>query len=447
MRLNRPKCGQPKHWDDDVFHDRRRYGRLLRKLLFMDDEPLTVSVEGPWGGGKTEFLNMFGTELREEGIKCVHIDAWKGSLVGDPLSAIVSSILGEVISDKSSQGIEVKVEQVKKRAKRASVLLLRNLLSKVTLEAVGDNVQKALLGEYDIPDAIWDYHRSIEIVEDVRTSLETLIVEVGVGEIVLIVDELDRCRPEYALLYVETIVHFLEISGLKCILAVDYQQLEGMLTTIYGKSCKPDEYLRKVIDYRLELPQENKRLYVQHCSSVRGIQKIFTDSGYDQSQVQASIEIFGRYAEYLGMSLRTIDAFINALALLLVSSSPRNNPFPSVFIVLYVLHWKYGNQVRTMGAGRVAECIDSELLPIISNRVHDDTMIRHVAYLHVLSKIILMSPEEYQQYLSSLDCTFEAPDCAINNHIVRISRESIRSKDSAETSIRFNQSGLEFNVS
>ena len=49
-----------------------------------------------------------------------------------------------------------------------------------------------------------------------------------------IVDELDRCRPDYAITYLETIKHIFDIKGAVFILAADRQQLENSAKTAFG---------------------------------------------------------------------------------------------------------------------------------------------------------------------------------------------------------------------
>lgn len=69
------------------------------------------------------------------------------------------------------------------------------------------------------------------------------------------VDELDRCRPDYAISYLETIKHVFDIHGLVFVLAVDYDQLSCSARALFGRDLNFEEYYRKFVQRSLSLPE------------------------------------------------------------------------------------------------------------------------------------------------------------------------------------------------
>jgi hypothetical protein len=69
---------------------------------------------------------------------------------------------------------------------------------------------------------------------------------------------LDRCRPDYAISYLETIKHVFDIHGLVFVLAVDYEQLESSAKALFGEGLIFPEYFRKFVQRSFNLPKPNE---------------------------------------------------------------------------------------------------------------------------------------------------------------------------------------------
>jgi hypothetical protein len=67
------------------------------------------------------------------------------------------------------------------------------------------------------------------------------------------VDELDRCRPDYAIHYIETIKHVFDVPGLTFVLAVDQDRLAAAATAVFGE-LNFDEYFRKFVHRKVQMP-------------------------------------------------------------------------------------------------------------------------------------------------------------------------------------------------
>ena len=72
--------------------------------------------------------------------------------------------------------------------------------------------------------------------------------------VVVIVDELDRCLPSYAIKVMERLHHlFAELDNCAVILAVDKGQLDQTVQQIFGAGTDTTKYLKKFINFEVEL--------------------------------------------------------------------------------------------------------------------------------------------------------------------------------------------------
>jgi predicted KAP-like P-loop ATPase len=77
-------------WEGDPF-DRKSFGEILTRLIQSLDKSCVISLRGEWGSGKTVFLRRFEAHLESNGIKTIHIDAWKTDYLDDPMTAFISA--------------------------------------------------------------------------------------------------------------------------------------------------------------------------------------------------------------------------------------------------------------------------------------------------------------------------------------------------------------------
>src|SRR5262249_37550885 len=81
--------------------------------------------------------------------------------------------------------------------------------------------------------------------------------------IIFITDELDRCRPPYALELLEKIKHLFSVEGLVFVLAIDRHQLGESVKCLYGQGMDTDNYLRRFIDLEYRLPAAKVEQFVK----------------------------------------------------------------------------------------------------------------------------------------------------------------------------------------
>lgn len=304
--------------------DRKKTGQQLSALVEGVDDPLVIAVDGGWGSGKTVFLQCWAgahqNEFEYTGTT-VYLDAFQTDFYDDPLFAVVEAIAERFERDDKSPGILDKAKSAAVwLARPAARMLLAALTSGASemVGAVGDGVLKRL--EEEGIDAIAAFNKASqarkEALEDLRVSLNTLTRD-GTQKLIIIVDELDRCRPDYAIAMLEIIKHLFRQRGVHFVLGVNLRELSNTVTVRYGSSNDKTKYLEKFIDVSLQLP-----VLSYASQSMRSIaHQILVHPSRGDIRVYAE-----RYLEGLGekeITIRTLQRISVSLSIL---QACRKNP-------------------------------------------------------------------------------------------------------------------------
>jgi len=249
--------------DRDVFAD--------RLLLFLETErqfvegALVVTLQAPFGSGKTYFLRKWQERLKanKEGPKPIVLNAWESDYCNDPLLAIISAIHNELTEDKGDKDAEAKWAEIKEALKDVwwfGLGLANSFIASTiginaveTGQQVEEKKEKREAQQNTIPDVLESFEKKQSALATIKNALKTLFKEDKLNTIIM-VDELDRCRPDYAISYLETIKHIFDIPGLVFVLAVDLAQLQTTAKSLFGNDMNFNEYLRKFVQRRIDLP-------------------------------------------------------------------------------------------------------------------------------------------------------------------------------------------------
>lgn len=221
---------------DDLFPERRKtLLQIVNKIKDFsfektneyDNVENVLLVQGGYGTGKTFFAKKLNDYLLGEGIDSVYFSAWENDYVND-VFANISINFYKYFAEKNKINTNVKE-------------ILNNAYDFVKI--IGDlttnsNLSKLLeFFEKDQKDPIADF----------KEELAKLISELENKKLVLIVDELDRCRPDYAMKVLEIIKHFFDIDGLIVIILSNIKALNNSVKSLYNfeNNNNEESYLTK----------------------------------------------------------------------------------------------------------------------------------------------------------------------------------------------------------
>jgi hypothetical protein len=128
----------------------------------------------------------------------------------------------------------------------------------------------AKLGEDIAKEQIEKYEAGKKTIRKFREDLGKL-VEAVAGQrepdqrkpVVFVIDELDRCRPSYAVGLLEKVKHLFSVDGLVFVLGIDRHQLAQSVRSLYGSGMDADGYLRRFIDLDYRLPEPDHKKFAE----------------------------------------------------------------------------------------------------------------------------------------------------------------------------------------
>ena len=274
-----------KHFDleinkDDPFQGcctgRKKAGETLTRIIDNIEMGCTISLTGEWGSGKTTFLRMWRQDLINNRFPTVLLNAWKTEWAEDPLIAVLSCMLDVI--NKSDDGSKQAIESVKKIVssfikKPLPVLgeVINTVIDATTgvdLKGVSDSLKKLSSEAFD--EAVKDFNSREESLDKLKKSIEAFAWDVNQGDsdtkpLVFIIDELDRCRPDYSVRLLEVLKHFFEVKNIVYVCAIDKKHMEDAIRGYYGsENINATEYLRRFFDLEVELPAPDYGVFCKH---------------------------------------------------------------------------------------------------------------------------------------------------------------------------------------
>jgi hypothetical protein len=279
---------------DKTFENFDKYGlsqwaeQLLQYLIneyrFVDGS-YVLSLNSEFGSGKSTFFEMWANKIQEsnDSPQVVFLNAWESDFIGDPLLAIVSKLLESLESKTTSEKIEPLKETAGKLCK-FTLSIGNDIVKKVT----GADILKA--GQYAESKGIVNQEKSglecyklfqekQKLFNELRQSLQNLTENMK-NPILIIIDELDRCRPTYAVEFLETIKHFFDIKGIIFVIGVDKVQLESSTKVLFGQQLIFDEYYRKFAHRNVSLPVKSKPLAERFCREL--VKEYFSQQAFER---------------------------------------------------------------------------------------------------------------------------------------------------------------------
>lgn len=273
-------------------------------LLFMGtSQPFVMALDSSWGTGKTQFIHMWRNLLREQGKESIYLNLWEEDFLKNPFFSLTETLFEEFEKE------EIGESQIRKDLKKIGWEFGRAAVSKVF--------------NLDINDLVNENFNKIQRKnkEEFKKNLAKLafnVRETTGFPLLIFIDELDRCRPDYAIEFLEIVKHFFDVENIIFVFGIDMEQLQHSVKSLYGEGMDAGEYLRKFIDIKysfqepqlenyleflfsefkcgnkdVELIKISKKIILKFSPSLRKVDQLFTrlkliEKGIDNSYIQAS---------------------------------------------------------------------------------------------------------------------------------------------------------------
>ena len=326
--------------------DREDSIRTLSRLLASLDGPGVVAVDAGWGTGKTTFLRMWAQYLRLEGVRVAAFNAWRTDFAREPFIAL-SSELAVALAEMPELVGRASLHRFKEAAggvaRAAALPAARVALAAVP--GVGGQIATELS-----PGRRSAYRRESEryaetqrAQEEFRETLATAAAQIAAATdgrpLVIMIDELDRCRPTYAIELLELAKHLFDVDHVVFVLCLNRSQLAESVRVIYGGHFDASEYLGRFFDIDYRLPSPNREKFIRTALGSLGIveniaaEKRGWFGGNDPEFPQ---EVLAQILDRPQLSLRRIQQTIQRLAVIL-ASAPEEGIYAETLTVLLLL--------------------------------------------------------------------------------------------------------------
>lgn len=338
--------------EDPFKHDRlgrKDYVENMASLVESSSESLVLAIDGPWGAGKTTFLMMAQTYLKNRGHHTLSFNAWECDFAGDPMLPLVGELTESLSPDASySKEALQKVKLYGAALVRSSIPILIRAGSAGLIDGreMGHVLQSVTegMGEkaaQQAEDHIAAYQATRSSFHAFRSNLaqvaEQLHADNASRKVVFFIDELDRCRPDFGLALIERVKHLFTVPGVTFILGLNQTQLANSVRATYGRDIDARGYLRRLIDLRFSLPPADAEAFVEHLFHAAGLEDVCENRGRGHEDLIAMKQVMTALSDMPTFTARLQQRCIGEAGLVLRTTPPTAEVYPSGMMVLIAL--------------------------------------------------------------------------------------------------------------
>ena len=377
LKLREPVVDPNNPWGDDLLA-RHDIAAWLTNIVATEKAPMAISLHGQWGTGKTFMLKRWQKDLENQGFGAIYFNAWEDDFCDDPFLAM----LGQLSDYFKETGLKAMARQL---AEIAMPLIRENLLGMVkATTGVTLKTDNQAQGSKGLLDAYLEQSATKSNVKGHLVGLSQKVAESTGHPLVFIVDELDRCRPTFAIELLERVKHIFDVPNMVFVFGLNRDELSKSLVSVYG-DIKADVYLRRFFDFEFNLQEVDSQGFAQRLIDRFQLVQVF-QSLSDKARDRVHVDDYDNFRAVLpklwsalGLSLRDIDYGIRLLALLARSVRPQTPTHPYLLAILIAMKFKDQEIYRSLvtsnfRTSEVMDYIDGELRQYLV----DDNLTRYL---------------------------------------------------------------------
>lgn len=234
------------------------------ELLDSIKDNTIIALDGDWGSGKTFFVNQAKMLLNAQNelsyendsinqlkpiianAKCqlsqthiaVYYDAWENDNDEDPLLSLAYNISLSIRSDYNFNWQNVSFKNV--------LLSLIDAITGRDIKGIKEDIQQE--------DFLKNISKNKKLHETIDDFFNEIITEHG-NRLVIFIDELDRCKPDFAVKLLERIKHYCTDERITFVLSIHSNELRHTINKFYGENFNSSKYLNRFFDLRVNIPE------------------------------------------------------------------------------------------------------------------------------------------------------------------------------------------------
>ena len=296
----------------DCFESTKDFAKSLKNDIDTKETPHSLLLSADYGMGKTFFSTRFAQYLRNNRYDVIYFSAWENDYLQEPFIAFSKAIVSYIHNKFNAERYKANVAKL--------FDITQNIVSSVTFSCrFGISLSAEQL--------IDTFKTKIDPIIEFRKQLTSFINKISKKKLILIVDELDRCRPDYAMKTLECIKHFFDIEGLFIIVPTNKTALNDCIKSLYGidnqnRYGNKENYFQKFFnDERiLKRPIDKDYLYIvsQYLTNTRLEEALSKKLLSEDKNCYNSIVLlrnwFSSFSYNAGLSIRELKDFSIELA-------------------------------------------------------------------------------------------------------------------------------------
>ena len=266
---------------------------LFEMINFPSFDISSIAIDGHWGSGKTFFIKMLimlinakavKSDLKEEYKKVIlqieqrysykktesiitpiYYDSWQNDSMSDPILSLIYTICKQVQTDKKfSSEIEKIVKSMTKGISNFLLKILENYAQLSGLTEIKEAICRAFKSDSPFVSVI----DTEELGKNIRNLLNEIVKD---KSLVIFIDELDRCKPPFAIKLLESIKHYFYNEKILFVFSVNLDELQHSVKCVYGQNFDSYRYLDRFFNVRFNFPPVDVRAYLGKESSISNI--------------------------------------------------------------------------------------------------------------------------------------------------------------------------------
>ena len=387
---------------------RKESVEVLTHLVGSLEGPCALAVDAPWGSGKTTFLRIWAQYLRNQEFPVVEFNAWETDFAGDPFVSL-STELTEGLPSFTDNTVATKINNTRKVAKEvirravpglirvatAGILDVNPLLEKELGQALAAAAEKRLSDYQEAQKSIKKFRRVL------KDMAGTVSISRGNRPLIVVIDELDRCRPSYAVELLEVAKHLFAVDGIVFVLAVNRSELAHSIKALYGGDFDAVGYLRRFFDVDFRLPDPERKAFINAMLDAIQIDDYFgrTNDQAARNDFEAVRNLLQGFFRSPDLSLRRIAQAIYRLGLVFASLRSDQRSFALTAVVALIVRTIDSDLYHRFVRGEVS---DLAVVDTVFERAGTKTLQRkHEGYLFEATIIVSAQEEPLARLMPS----------------------------------------------
>lgn len=411
MKLITPKLevDQANAFANDVLN-RKPYAEALLNLILSSEDELVISLDGDWGSGKTTFIKMWQVLLSEVNVPNIYIDSFSNDYSSDAFLSIAGAISNFAENNLSEDNLD-QYEALKKKSIKIGTQILSwsakvgikaatlGIIKDTDLEELKDIKNDIAKGFSDsigglIEEKLLSYQKDIELVQSFRDMLSEIpskFTDSDNKPLVVIIDELDRCKPTYAVEVIERIKHLFSVKNVVFVLVMHKAQLQEAIRSVYGQNINAHLYLQKFINVETVIP---KRIHDPYRNDL----KDYTNKLFELHNIQSGDGIntlrdcIASLAKHFNFSLRQLEKTFTNIAI--IFGAQKSLSVPAIISFVSVIKVVEPSICNNLSHKNLSFRELTEQIKMSEQVLSDD---RSLKWIMDWIKFDLLSEDEYKQ--------------------------------------------------